>query len=71
MVRHIREQLDAQLISAHPGYICANGPEIEHPAIGRSIPHHMIVDPRTGTIEVHFGPWTVETSEFRRYGRDG
>ncbi|MEU4979187.1 Uma2 family endonuclease [Streptomyces sp. NPDC021969] len=61
----------------------------DYPAMG--IPHYMIVDPRTGTIEVHsepckgrysskepyifgdavpFGPWTVETSEFRRYGRD-
>ncbi|MFD8068164.1 Uma2 family endonuclease [Streptomyces parvulus] len=62
----------------------------DYPAMG--IPHYMIVDPRTGTIEVHsepcrgrysskepyifgdsvpFGAWTVETSEFRRYGRDG
>jgi Uma2 family endonuclease len=61
----------------------------EYPAMG--IPHYMIVDPRTGTIEVHsspcgnhyshkdpyifgdmvpFGPWTVDTSAFRRYGRD-
>ncbi|MEU5144743.1 Uma2 family endonuclease [Streptomyces sp. NPDC021139] len=144
MVRRTREQVDAQLISTHPGYICANGPEIEHPAIGRmrrpdavvipeatldeeglavdatqvlaaveivspsnpsndyaekltdypamGIPHYMIVDPRTGTIEVPsepckgrygskepyifgdsvpLGPWTVETSEFRRYGREG
>ncbi|MFE2434379.1 Uma2 family endonuclease [Streptomyces sp. NPDC059409] len=143
-VRRICKQLDAQLPRTHPDYICANGPEIEHPAIGRmrrpdavvipeatldeeglavdatqvlaaveivspsnpsndydekladypamGIPHYMIVDPRTGTIEVHsepckgrysnkepyifgdsvpFGPWTVETSEFRRYGRDG
>ncbi|MDG9721515.1 Uma2 family endonuclease [Streptomyces sp. DH41] len=143
-VRRIREQLDAQLLSAHAGHICANGPQIESPAIGRirrpdavvipeaaldeeglavdatqvlatveivspsnpindyaekladypamGIPHYMIVDPRTGTIEVHsepcggrysrkepyifgdsvpFGPWTVETSEVRRYGKDG
>ncbi|MGW0222679.1 Uma2 family endonuclease [Streptomyces tendae] len=143
-VRRIGMQLDAQLPGTHPGYICANGPEIEHPAIGRmrrpdavvipeatldeeglavdatqvlaaveivspsnpsndydekladypamGIPHYMIVNPRTGTVEVHsepckgrygskepyifgdavpFGPWTVETSEFRRYGRDG
>ncbi|GGZ78852.1 Uma2 family endonuclease [Streptomyces echinoruber] len=142
-VRRICKQLDAQLPTTHPGYICANGPEIEHPAIGRmrrpdavvipervldeeglavdatqalavieivspsnpdndysekladypamGIPHYMIVDPRTGTIEVHsepckgrysqkepyifgdsvpFGPWIVETSDFRRYGRD-
>ena len=62
----------------------------DYPAMG--IPHYLIVDPRTGTIEVHsepcrgrygnkepyifgdsvpFGPWTVETSEFLRYGRDG
>ncbi|WP_030869343.1 Uma2 family endonuclease [Streptomyces sp. NRRL S-37] len=61
----------------------------EYPAMG--IPHYMIVDPRTGTIEVHsvpcgnrysdkdpyifgdmvpFGPWTVDTSAFRRYGKD-
>lgn len=143
-VRRIREQVDRQLRSTHPGYICANGPAIECPAIGRmrrpaavvipeatldedgiavdarqvlavievlsplvsgneydvklaeypamGIPHYMIVDPRTGTIQVHaepykgrystdvpyifcdsvaFGPWMVETSEFRRYGREG
>lgn len=34
-VRRIREQLDEQLLTTHPGYICANGPEIEHPSIGR------------------------------------
>ena len=60
----------------------------EYPAMG--IAHYMIVDPRTGTIEVHsdpckdryqnkdpyifgdavpFGPWTVETAAFRRYGK--
>ncbi|WP_437087780.1 Uma2 family endonuclease [Streptomyces sp. enrichment culture] len=143
-VRRICKQLDTQLLDTHPGYICANGPEIEHPALGRmrrpdavvipetaldeeglavdatqvlaaieivspsnpsndydakladypamGIPLYLIVDPRTGTIEVHsepckgrysnkepyifgdsvpFGPWTVETSEFRRYGKDG
>ncbi|MFC3577717.1 Uma2 family endonuclease [Streptomyces yaanensis] len=142
--RRIRNQLNAQLPTAHPGYVCANGPEIEHPAIGRmrrpdavvipeavldeeglavdatqvlavieivspsnpgndygeklaeyatmGIAHYMIVDPRTGTIQVHsdpckdryqhkdpyifgdsvpFGPWTVETSDFRRYGKAG
>ncbi|MEU9186440.1 Uma2 family endonuclease [Streptomyces sp. NPDC048484] len=62
----------------------------DYPAMG--IGHYMIVDPRTGTIEVHsapckdryqnkdpyifgdsvpFGPWTVETGAFRRYGRAG
>ncbi|WP_079051556.1 Uma2 family endonuclease [Streptomyces curacoi] len=143
-VRRICSQLGDQLLGMHPGYICAGGPEIEQPAIGRmrlpdaivipeaaldeegfavdatqvlavveivspsnphndyiekladypamGIPHYMIVDPRTGTIEVHsdpckgcytrkdayiygdavpFGPWTVATSEFRRYGRAG
>ncbi|MEU6761168.1 Uma2 family endonuclease [Streptomyces sp. NPDC046853] len=143
-VRRIREQLDGQLPATHPGHICANGPQIEHPSIGRmrrpdalviteavldeegiavdatqvlavieivspsnpnndygeklteypamGIEHYMIVDPRTGTIEVHsepcagrygnkepyifgdevpFGPWTVETAAFRRYGRPG
>ncbi|MBE8469607.1 Uma2 family endonuclease [Streptomyces justiciae] len=143
-IRRIREQLDEQLLTTHPGYICANGPEIEHPAIGRmrrpdavvipehvldeedlavdatevlavieivspsnpnndygeklaeypamGIAHYLIVDPRTGTIEVHsdpcknrysrkdpyifgdavpFGPWTVETADFRRYGKAG
>ncbi|WP_437075112.1 Uma2 family endonuclease [Streptomyces sp. enrichment culture] len=143
-VRRICRQLDEQLAHTHPGYICASGPEIEHPAIGRmrlpdaivipeavldeeglavdatqvlavveivspsnptndyvdkladypamGIAHYLIVDPRTGTIEVHsepckgrytrkdayiygdrvpFGPWTVETSEFRRYGKPG
>ncbi len=34
-VRRICKQLDAQPPDTHPGYICANGPEIEHPAIGR------------------------------------
>lgn len=138
----IRERLNAQLPATHPDYVCATGPEIEHPAIGRmrrpdavvipmatldeegvavdatqvlavieivspsnpnndyveklteyaamGIAHYLIVDPRTGTIEVHsdpckgrygqkdphifgdsvpFGPWTVETGDFRRYGR--
>jgi Uma2 family endonuclease len=107
-VRRICKQLDEQLRSTHPGHICANGPEIEHPSIGRmrrpdavvipeevldeegltvdatqvlavieivspsnpdndygeklaeypamGIPHYMIVDPRTGTIEVHSDP---------------
>lgn len=107
-VRRICKQLDEQLRSTHPGYICANGPEIEHPSIGRmrrpdavvipeevldeegltvdatqvlavieivspsnpdndygeklteypamGIAHYMIVDPRTGTIEVHSEP---------------
>ncbi|QJS11807.1 Uma2 family endonuclease [Streptomyces argyrophyllae] len=141
-VRRICKQLDEQLLTTHPGYICASGPEIEHPALGRmrlpdaivipeavldeegfavdaaevlaaveivspsnpnndyveklddypamGIAHYMIVDPRTGTIEVHsepckgrytrkdpyiygdsvpFGPWRVNTSEFRRYGK--
>ncbi|GHB19637.1 hypothetical protein GCM10010306_010090 [Streptomyces umbrinus] len=143
-IHRIRRQLDAQLPATHPGYVCATGPEIEHPAIGRmrrpdalvipeavfdeeglvvdatqvlavvevvspsnpdndyavklteypamGIGHYMIVDPRTGTIEVHsepcknryqqkdpyifgdsvpFGPWTVETGAFRRYGKAG
>jgi Uma2 family endonuclease len=143
-LHRIREQLNKQVPVTHPGYICATGPEIEHPAIGRmrlpdavvipeaaldeeglavdaaevlavveivspsnphddyveklaaypamGIAHYLIVDPRTGTIEVHsdpckgrytrrdayiygdpvpFGPWTVRTSAFRRYGRHG
>nr|WP_223190701.1 Uma2 family endonuclease [Streptomyces sp. TRM68416] len=143
-VHRIRNQLDEQLVTTHRGYICANGPLVEHPSIGRmrcpdavvipegvldeeglavdaaqvlavvevvppsgpdggcgdrlgeyaamGIPHCMIVGPRTGTIEVHsdpcragygrkdpyifgdsvpFGPWTVETSAFRRYGTSG
>jgi Uma2 family endonuclease len=143
-VRRIRNQLNDQLSTTHPGYVCENGPEIEHLAIGRmrrpdavvipedvldeeglavdatqvlavieivspsnpnndyseklaeypamGIPHYMIVDPRTGTIEVHsapcngryqntdpyifgdtvpFGPWSLETSAFRRYGKAG
>ncbi|GAA2481693.1 hypothetical protein GCM10023100_50110 [Actinocorallia cavernae] len=143
-VHRICMQLDEQLRTTHPGHICASGPEIEHPAIGRmrlpdamvipeavldeeglavdatqvlavveivspsnptndyiekladypamGIAHYLIVDPRTGTIEVHsdpckgryarkdsyiygdsvpFGPWTVETSAFRRYGKAG
>ncbi|MFH0519590.1 Uma2 family endonuclease [Streptomyces sp. M41] len=107
-VRRICKQLDDQLPGTDPGYICASGPEIEHPALGRmrlpdavvipeaaldeegiavdatqalaaveivspsnpnndyiekladypamGIPHYMIVDPRTGTIEVHSDP---------------
>ncbi|MGW5738602.1 MULTISPECIES: Uma2 family endonuclease [Streptomyces] len=143
-VHRICRQLNRQLPGTHPGHICANGPEIEHPSIGRmrrpdalvipeavldeegiavdatqvlavveivspsnpsndygeklaeypamGIEHYMIVDPRTGTIEVHsepyagryghkepyifgdevaFGPWTVETAAFRRYGKPG
>ncbi|MFF3498900.1 Uma2 family endonuclease [Streptomyces sp. NPDC003247] len=143
-VHRIRRQLDAQVPVTHPGHICANGPGIEHPGLGRmrrpdavvlredvldeeclavdatqvlavieivspsnpnndyvekladypamGIPHYLIVDPRTGTVEVHsepcrgrytgkdpyiygdkvpFGAWTVDTSEFRRYGRLG
>lgn len=143
-IRRICKQLDAQLPATHPGHICANGPEIEHPGIGRmrlpdaavipeetldeeglavdaaqvlavveivspsnpnndyidkladypamGIPHYLIVDPRTGTVDVHadpckgrytrkdsyvygdkvpFGPWTVETADFRRYGKAG
>ncbi|MFH9861670.1 Uma2 family endonuclease [Streptomyces sp. NPDC017202] len=62
----------------------------DYPAMG--IPHYLIVDPRTGTVEVHsepckgrytrkdpyiygdkvpFGPWTVDTADFRRYGKAG
>ncbi|MEV7501229.1 Uma2 family endonuclease [Streptomyces sp. NPDC093018] len=143
-VHRICMQLDEQLRTTHPGHICASGPEIEHPAIGRmrlpdamvipeavldeeglavdatqvlavveivspsnptndyiekladypamGIAHYLIVDPRTGTIEVHsdpckgrymrkdsyiygdsvpFGPWSVDTSAFRRYGKAG
>ncbi|MCX4905683.1 Uma2 family endonuclease [Streptomyces sp. NBC_00878] len=143
-IHRIRRQLDAQLPATHPGYVCENGPEIEHPSIGRmrrpdavvipedaldeeglavdatqvlavieivspsnpnndyveklaeypamGIAHCVIVDPRTGTIQVHsapcknhyqrkdpyifgdtvpFGPWSVETGAFRRYGRAG
>ncbi|MFH8488430.1 Uma2 family endonuclease [Streptomyces longisporoflavus] len=107
-VHRICRQLNKQLLVTHPGYICANGPEIEHPSIGRmrrpdalvipeavldeegiavdatqvlavieivspsnpnndygeklteypamGIEHYMIVDPRTGTIEVHSEP---------------
>ncbi|MFI0963167.1 Uma2 family endonuclease [Streptomyces sp. NPDC021080] len=143
-IHRVSSQLNAQLPATDPGYVCATGPEIEHPAIGRmrrpdalvmpeaafdeeglavdatqvlavvevvspsnpandyaeklteyptmGIPHYMIVDPRTGTIEVHsepcknryqdkasyifgdavpFGPWTVRTDAFRRYGKAG
>ncbi|MFJ4643503.1 Uma2 family endonuclease [Streptomyces bobili] len=143
-IRRIRNQLNEQIPTTHPGYVCENGPEIEHPALGRmslpdalvvpeealdeeglavdatqvlavveiispsnpnndyiekladypamGIPHYLIVDPRTGTVEVHsepcmgrytrkdpyiygdkvpFGPWTVETADFRRYGKAG
>ncbi len=34
-VRRIRNQLNEQLPATHPGYVCENGPEIEHPSIGR------------------------------------
>ncbi|MET7481420.1 Uma2 family endonuclease [Streptomyces sp. NPDC005648] len=107
-IRRIRNQLNDQLPTTHPGYVCENGPEIEHPEIGRmrrpdavvipeealdeeglavdatqvlavieivspsnpdndyheklaeypamGIAHYLIVDPRTGTIEVHSEP---------------
>jgi hypothetical protein len=107
-VHRISRQPNAQLPATCPGYVCATGPEIEHPAIGRmrrpdalvmpeaafdeeglavdatqvlavvevvspsdpaddygekqaeypamGIAHYMIVDPRTGTIEVHSEP---------------
>lgn len=107
-IRRICKQLDEQLLTTHPGYACASGPEIEHPSIGRmrrpdavvipedvldeeglavdatqalavieivspsnpnndyvekladypamGIAHYLIVDPRTGTIEVHSDP---------------
>ncbi|MGV9425162.1 Uma2 family endonuclease [Streptomyces sp. NPDC003656] len=107
-VSRIRNQLNRQLPTTHPGYSCENGPEIEHPAMGRmrrpdalvipdaaldeegiavdatqvlavieivspsnpandyieklaeypamGIAHYLIVDPRTGTIEVHSDP---------------
>ncbi|RAJ77833.1 Uma2 family endonuclease [Streptomyces sp. PsTaAH-137] len=143
-VRRICKQLDAQLLTTHPGYGCIPGPEIEHAAIGRmrrpdavvvpeealdeeglavdasqvlavveivspsnpdndyrdkladypamGIELYLIVDPRMGMIEVHsdpagdryrskesyiygdvvpLGPWTVETADFRRYGKLG
>lgn len=143
-LRRICRQLDAQLLTSHPGYGCVPGPEIEHPALARmrrpdavvipedvldeeglavdatqvlavieivspsnpnndyieklteypamGIEHYLIVDPRTGTIQVHsepckngyarkepyiygdtvpFGPWALETVEFRRYGKAG
>jgi Uma2 family endonuclease len=143
-VSRIRNQLNAQLPTTHPGYVCENGPEIEHVAIGRmrrpdaavipdealdeeglavdatqvlavveivspsspnndyvekladypqmGIALYLIVDPRTGIIEVHsdpckgrytrkdpyifgdsvtFGPWTIDTSALRRYGKAG
>ncbi len=114
-VRRIRNQLNEQLPTTHPGYVCENGPEVEHPAIGRmrrpdavvipesvldeeglavdatqvlavveivspsnpdndygeklreypamGIPRYMIVDPRTGTIEVHSAPCGNRYSE--------
>ncbi|MFF3490764.1 Uma2 family endonuclease [Streptomyces sp. NPDC002795] len=143
-IHRIREQLNRQIPDTHPGYVCANGFEIEHPSAGRmrlpdaavfpeaafdedglpvdasqvlavveivspsnpdndyrdkladypamGIEHYLIVDPRTGTIEVHsdpadgryrssepyiygdlvpFGPWAVDTADFRRYGKAG
>ncbi|MFJ6069484.1 Uma2 family endonuclease [Streptomyces sp. NPDC093065] len=111
-VRRICKQLDAQLLDTHPDHICANGPEIEHPAIGRMRRPDAVVIPEAtldeeglavdatqvlAAVEIvspsdpgndygekladypamgiphymPFGPWTVETSEFRRYGRDG
>ncbi|MEU6814895.1 Uma2 family endonuclease [Streptomyces sp. NPDC046860] len=143
-VSRIRNQLNRQLPTTHPGYSCENGPEIEHPAMGRmrrpdalvipdaaldeegiavdatqvlavieivsplnpandyveklaeypamGIAHCLIVDPRTGTIEAHsdpckgryarkdayifgdtvpFGPWLIDTADFKRYGKAG
>ncbi|MFB6552964.1 Uma2 family endonuclease [Streptomyces sp. NPDC056405] len=50
-VRRVREQLDAQLLSTHPGHICANGPEIEHPAIGRMRRPSAVVIPEVALDE--------------------
>ncbi|TGZ17911.1 hypothetical protein DV517_28840 [Streptomyces sp. S816] len=43
-VHRICMQLDEQLRTTHPGHICASGPEIEHPAIGRMrLPDAMVI----------------------------
>ncbi|MEU6090466.1 Uma2 family endonuclease [Streptomyces sp. NPDC047085] len=87
--------VDAAQVPAVAEIISPSGPDCacceklsDYPAMG--IPHYLIVDPRTGTIEVHsepckgryarkdpyifgdsvpFGPWTIDTSAFRRYGK--
>lgn len=50
-VRRIREQVDAQLLTTHRGYICANGPGIEHPAIARMRRPDAVVIPEAALDE--------------------
>ncbi|MCC2280716.1 Uma2 family endonuclease [Streptomyces sp. ET3-23] len=41
--RHIRQQLDAQLPTTHPGWICENTPDLENPATGRMRQPDLVV----------------------------
>lgn len=50
-VRRICKQLDEQLLRTHPGDICASGPEIEHPAIGRMRLPDAVVIPEVALDE--------------------
>ncbi|TQK98864.1 hypothetical protein FB563_3912 [Streptomyces puniciscabiei] len=53
-VRRIREQLDGQLPATHPGHICASGPQIECPAIGRMRRPDAVVLPEAALDEEGF-----------------
>ncbi|KMS68477.1 hypothetical protein ACM01_38925 [Streptomyces viridochromogenes] len=50
----IREQLDAQLPTTRPGYVCAGGPGIEHPALGRMRRPDAVVIPEHALDEEGF-----------------
>ncbi|POX56156.1 hypothetical protein C3489_06920 [Streptomyces sp. Ru71] len=47
VIRRTREQLDALLPQTHPGCVCANGPVIEDPAIGRMRRPDAVVIPES------------------------
>ncbi|MFD4787735.1 Uma2 family endonuclease [Streptomyces sp. NPDC058459] len=50
-VSRIRNQLNRQLPTTHPGYSCENGPEIEHPAMGRMRRPDALVIPEAALDE--------------------
>ncbi|WP_369205434.1 Uma2 family endonuclease [Streptomyces sp. PU-14G] len=59
-VRRIREQLNRQLVETHPGYVCENGPEVEHPALQRIRRPDAVILPETVLDEEG---WTVDATE--------
>lgn len=53
-VRRRRDQLSEQLTGTHPGHICANGPLIESPALGRMRRPDALVIPEATLDEEGF-----------------